>query len=69
MTRLKDHPLRRIVQHRGGEFVATMQGDLLRLRPLRARQGGPAEIAISWAGIYRIAFQPPKKKRGRGLLR
>lgn len=53
MTRADEaHPLRRVVSTTDGEFVVEVLKHEIRLRPLRTKRGGPAEIQVPWGAIY-----------------
>ena len=57
MTRATEKPLRRVVSSRhDGELVLEVRDTCCRLRPFRARCGGPAEVMLGWGLIYQHAM-------------
>lgn len=54
MTHASDvKPLRRVVRDaEGREYVAEILAREVRLRPVRAKRGGPSEFVRSWGQIY-----------------
>jgi hypothetical protein len=50
------NPFRRVVQTSHGEMVAEVTNRSVVMRPLRARKGGKAEIAMSWGQLYQHAI-------------
>ena len=81
MTRLKARPLRRAVDARSEkerdfgfdrkEFIVELDDRSLRIRPLRSRAGGPAEVIVLWSQVYlhamnaKVEEQLRSKRRGR----
>ena len=54
MTRASDtHPVVRVVRDADGrEYVLELCARHCRLRPIRTRRGGPAEVTRTWAQIF-----------------
>jgi len=74
VTRAAKSIVRRIVTDtRGQDYVAEVRSDILILRPLRCRRGGPADVSIPWGALYTRALLmrklPTRRRRvTRGLL-
>lgn len=58
-------PVRRVVRGFHGSYVAEIRADVLTLRPLRSRSGGPAEIVVTWERVYTKTYAPPSRRTRR----
>lgn len=72
MTRASDtKPVRRVVTDGDGrEYVLEVYARFCRLRPIRTRRGGPAEVTRCWSQVYLDGhaggpLASRKRKRGR----
>lgn len=65
MTRVAEakRTTRRIVGQMPREYVVELRPEGLRMRPLRSRAGGKADILVPWGAIYIRAFMPKRRAR------
>jgi hypothetical protein len=55
----------RVVRWSDGELVAEVRGDVITLRPIRTRAGGPCEVSAKWGAIYIRALDAKMREEKR----
>jgi hypothetical protein len=72
VTRAQDpRPTVRVTQSKSGELVVELTARTLRIRPLRTRRGGPAEVEIPVGAVYiqAMARRAEERRRARAKSR